>query len=198
MILVTTNIGKVVKYTVEKLENLADRDKLLRTMASTALGLMKVRIHQDGLDANDQPIGTYSKSYMVLRTGSYKNAGRNLKGKNTGKLKNAGVFTDKTLRLNKKTGVFSGEEKVGKNRPRYNRTNDPKVVASLTREMENDMKVIDANPNYGIGYTNKHNYDKSQWVEATYKRKGKIFILSNGEVTAINEVAKKFTTDALS
>jgi hypothetical protein len=173
-------------------------DKMLRTAATSTLGLMKRRIHINGLNANEQPIGIYSKGYMVLRTGSFKNAPVIKKGKRAGKLRNAGVFTDRTIRLNKQTGVFTGEEKVGKKRPRYNRTNDPKVVASLTRQMENDMKVIATGPNsYGIGYSNKHNFDKSQWVEATYKMKDRIFSLSPTEITAINLIVKKFVDNAI-
>lgn len=199
MIRIRTNINQVVAFNVSKLQSLADNDKMVRTAAITVLGLMKQRIHEDGLDANGKPIGTYSKSYMVLRTGSFENAAKVSKGKNKGKLKDAGVFTDRTIRLNKNTGVFTGEEKVGNARPRYNRTNDPKVVASLTRQMENDEQVIGLKTgSYGIGFSNKSNYDKSQFVEATYKLKGKIFSLSDEEIKAVQTIVEKFTTDAIS
>jgi hypothetical protein len=200
MITVKTNIGKVVEVIIHQLKDVADTDKMLRTAATTVLGLMKKRIHEDGLDATGKRIGTYSPGYMKIRTGDFGNSAKVSRGKNIGKLKDAGVFTDKTIRLNKKAGVFTGEEKVGKARPRYNRTSDTKVVLSLTREMENDMKVsspIKTKLGYGIGYSNKDNYDKSQWVEATYNLKGKIFSLSEEEEKAVIAIAEKYTQDAL-
>ena len=170
---------------VERLHNLADNDKMLRTAATTVLGLMKQRIHEDGLDANGRAIGTYSKGYMVLRTGAYVNAKRVTKGANKNKLKDAGVFTK------------GATEKA--NRPKFNRTSDSKVILSLTRQMENDMKVIPLKkPSYGIGFSNKENYDKSQWCEATYNLKGKIFALSSNEKEVVITIAKKFAQDAIS
>jgi hypothetical protein len=199
MITIKTNIGQFVQVTTAKLKNLADTDVMLRTAATTVLGLMKKRIHEDGLDADGKQIGTYSKGYMKVRTGDFGNSARVSRGANKGKLKNAGVFTDRVIKLNKNVGVFTGEEKVGKARPQYNRSSDTKVVASLTRQMENDEKVIAIGENsYGIGFTNSHNYDKSQWVEATYNKKGKIFSLSESEQQAVANIAAKFTEDALS
>jgi hypothetical protein len=199
MITIKTNIGQFVQITTAKLKNLADTDKMLRAAATTVLGLMKKRIHEDGLDADGKQIGTYSKGYMKIRTGDFGNSARVSRGKNKGKLKDAGVFTDRTIKLNKNVGVFTGEDKVGKPRPQYNRSSDPKVVASLTRQMENDEKVIALGENsYGIGFTNPLNYDKSQWVEATYKKEGKIFSLSENEQQAVADIAAKFTEDALS
>jgi hypothetical protein len=73
------------------------------------------------------------------------------------------------------------------------------VIASLTRQMENDEKVIALrNNSYGIGFTNKFNYDKSQYVEATYHKEGKIFACSPDEVQTVIDIAQQFTTDAIS
>lgn len=185
MIRIKTNIGEVVQLTVEKMEQLKNTDMMLRTAATTVLGLMKKRIHEDGLDAEGKPIGTYSPGYMKIRTGNYGNSARVSRGQNKGKLKDA--------------GVFSKGKNTGASRPKFNRTADTKVILSLTRQMENDMKVIAVKDNsYGIGYTNKHNYDKSQWTEATYKRNGRIFALSAGEQQVVIDIANQFVQDALS
>ena len=183
---IKTNIGKMVEVNLQMLNKLADTDRMLRTAATTVLGMMKVRIHKDGKDANGNQIGTYSPAYMKVRTGNYGNSRRVSRGKDKGSLKDAGVFT-------------KGDNK-GTARPRYNRTADTKVVASLTRQMEKDEKVIElpGKNGYGIGFTNKHNFDKSQWVEATYNKKGKIFALSQQEIDAVNTIAQKFVDDALS
>lgn len=183
MITVKTNINKVVEVTVKQLKSLADNDRMLRTCATTVLGMMKNRIHEKGLNAAGAKIGTYSKAYMRFRTGNYGNASKVSKGKNKGKLKDAGVFSK---------GANKGQARM-----RFNRTGDSTVVASLTRQMENDMKVISLSGGYGIGFSNKHNYDKSQWVEGTYKMKGKIFALSAEEKQAVIDIAQKFTDAVL-
>lgn len=163
---------------------LADTDKMMRTAATTVLGLMKVRVHTEGKDSNGNQIGTYSEAYMKVRTGNFSNSTKVTKGKNTGKLKDAGVFTNKSA-------------KAGSARPKYNRTADPKVIASLTRQMENDEKVIPLGAaHYGIGFSNKHNFDKSQWVEATYQKK--IFSTSEEERDTVIAIAEKFAKDAIS
>lgn len=185
MIRITTNISKVVELNVQKLQRLADTDQMVRTAATTVLGLMKIRIHQDGRDANNEQIGTYSPGYMKVRTGNYGNSARISRGKNKGSLKDAGVFT-------------KGRNK-GAQRPAYNRGSDTKVIASLTRQMENDEKVIAVRNNvYGIGFSNKLNFDKSQYVEATYHKEGKIFSASPNELQAVTDIVKQFTSDALS
>lgn len=185
MIRIKTNIGDVMQLTVQKLEQLTNTDQMLRTAATSVLDLMKKRIHKDGLDADGKPIGNYSKGYIKIRTGNYGNSAKVSRGKNTGKLKDAGVFS-------------KGKNK-GAVRPKYNRTADTKVVLSLTRQMENDMKVVAIKSNsYGIGYTDKHNYDKSQWNEATYRRRGKIFSLSTSEQQVVTDIANEFVNNALS
>jgi len=182
MITVSTNINQVVRLTNARLDRVGKTDQLLRVCAISVLALMKKRIHQDGIASDGTQIGTYSKGYMKIRTGNFRNSARVTRGANVGKLKDAGVFTKK-----------AAEAKRGTARPKYNRGTDTKVIASLTREMENDMKVISLpGGSYGIGFSNKHNFDKSQWVTATYKKP--IFNLAQTEISAINDIV----TDALS
>ena len=183
MITVRTNINQVVQVTVTRLQNLGDTDKMLRTCAISVNDLMRKRIHQDGLAADGNAIGTYSPAYMKVRTGDYGNSKRVARGKNKGTLKNAGVFS-------KGLSVLTA-------RPQYNRTSDTKVVASLTRQMENDMKVIALNSgSYGIGYSNIENFKKSQYVESTYDKP--IFSLTESEKQAVTDIVKTFLTDAVS
>lgn len=64
-------------------------------------------------------------------------------------------------------------------RPKFNRSKDPKVIVSLTRQLENDWSVIATTNGYGIGFKNIFNYKKARWVESV---KGKaIFDLSSNE-----------------
>lgn len=186
MITIKSNISTVVDINISMLHELKNPDKMLRTCATTVLGLMKVRIHEQGLNAAGQKIGTYSPGYMKVRTG---NLGNTAKTK-SGKLKDA--------------GVFSAGKNLGAERPRYNRGSDTTVILSLTRFMENDMKntgAIKLENGYGIGYTNPDNYKKSQWCEETYygveSGKGKIFSLTTGELEAVNVVVQNFVNDAI-
>lgn len=183
MITITTNIQSVVAVQVKRLQSLAENDQMLRTCATTVLGLMKNRIHEEGKDANGNQIGTYSPAYMKIRTGNFVNAARVSRGKNKGKLKDAGVFT-------KGAGKSAA-------RPQYHRTADSKVILSLTRQMENDMKVIAIdNHAYGIGFSNPLNYNKAISNQVRYKKP--IYSLSEQEQQAVLEIAQKFTDNALS
>lgn len=80
------------------------------------------------------------------------------------------IHTDGKDANGSQIGTYSkGYMKYG--RPKFNRTSDTKVIASLTRAMENDFKVISTSKGYGIGFSNIDNYAKTFFVEATYKKK---------------------------
>ncbi len=176
MIKVSTNLSVIVKAKLEQIQALQNNpDAILRTVALAVLPELKRRVHIDGKDSSGGQIGNYSKEYMVVRTGNYIDAKKdkqgNYKSKKSEAKGDAGVYSDRTIRLDKKTGVFTGEDKVGKNRKVYNRTADTKVVISLTRQMENDLNVVPSGNGYGIGYLNPDNRKKADYVEATYKKK---------------------------
>lgn len=53
---------------------------------------------------------------------------------------------------------------------KFNRTADRKKIMSLTRQMENDLAVTGQEPfktsqGYGIGFKNKFNADKADWLQ---------------------------------
>jgi|SRR6476646_2900262 len=165
-----------------------DKTEYMRAVVSVLVGEVRQRIHVKGEKADGSNIGTYSSAYLKLRSGNYANAGTFSKGAKKGQRKDAGTFTDRTIRLNKKTGVFTGEEKVGKARPNYNRGTDPKVILSLTRQMEQDFVAIAENNEYGLGFNNKDNFDKATWNEERYKG---VYNLSQQEI----ELAETTITD---
>lgn len=76
---------------------------------------------------------------------------------------------------------------------KYKRNADSKVIISLTRQLENDYAVVATQRGYGIGFLNKHNFDKSQWVQLTYGKR--IFDLSEREkniaLDEINDLVSK-------
>lgn len=56
-------------------------------------------------------------------------------------------------------------------REKHNRGKNPKVIISLTRQLENDWSVVATTRGYGIGFLNSFNAQKLKWVE---QNKGKI------------------------
>lgn len=180
MIAYNSNASQVIGIMKDDLLNLMSKentDKLLRRVATTLTAVMHKRVHVDGLDANENTIGTYSKAYMAVRTGVYKNSERFTKGKNKGNVKNAGI------------------SRKGIERKKYNRNSDTKVILSLTRQMEIDLAVCEQNPiqtsyGYAIGYQNDFNYQKLIWNELKYK-KPILTVLSKKEELLIDEIVKK-------
>lgn len=69
-------MGNVLGKLTAKLKAVADpngvlRDKLLRTLATTAGAEIKYRIHTEGLNSDNAQIGTYSSPYLKLRQSKY-------------------------------------------------------------------------------------------------------------------------------
>lgn len=183
MINYNSNIKAVIKAKLDQIKALHDNpDPILRTVALTVLPELKHRVHVEGKDSSGNQIGIYSPGYMQVRTGNFANSKRVSRGVNKGKLKDAGTFTQ-------------GKRK-SEARPRYNRTADTKVVASLTRQMENDLSVIPSGNGYGIGYLNPFNFQKSEWVEETY-RKPILSKLTDAEKELARQTADQFTTEYL-
>lgn len=177
---VTTNINVVIGRLAKRIELSTEPggnvDALLRTIATNLHAKVKDRIHTEGLASDGKQIGTYSDGYMAVRTGLFKSNESFSKGKNKGETK--------------KTGLFTKGEKKGQQRPNFNRTNDTKVVVSLTRQMENDFSVIPSGKGYGLGYNNNENYKKAGYVEKNYGKK--IFKLTEGEKEVVRTTAKEF------
>jgi hypothetical protein len=164
---IKTNIGKVITSLGQDLETIFDKNYLLRPVAIEVMPLMTQRIHQDGKASDGSQIGTYSNGYMVVRTGSYKNAGKITRGKNKGKLKDSGVKSKQRVAtpFGKSAYAYQNIEADRVAREKYNRSSDTKVIVSLTRQLENDWSVLETPKGYGIGFTNSFNADKLSWVE---------------------------------
>jgi hypothetical protein len=203
MLSVNTNIGVVIKAKLEQIQALKNNpDPILRTVAMAILPEMKRRVHVDGKDSSGNQIGKYSSGYMVVRTGNYRDAAKNVKGEKVGQFKEkkkageAGKYVDRIRLSNKEYGTFTGYVKTGTNRPVYNRTTDTKVILSLTRQMENDMNVVPSGNGYGIVYLNPDNYKKAIWCEATYNKKI-LTKLTKEEIELAKQTAIEFLPEYL-
>ena len=173
--MIRSNTSEVIKVILSKMSGI-QADQVSRECAVAVLPEMRHRIHVDGKDSSGNQIGTYSNAYMKVRTGRYSRNETFSKGKNKGQTKPGGIYT-------------KGQHK-GEPRKQYNRTSDTKVVLSLTRQMENDMNVLAAGRNYGIGYNNPLNFKKSVWCEETYQKP--VFQLTSGEIELVKKVAQDF------
>lgn len=75
-------------------------------------------------------------------------------------------------------------------RPKYGRTEDTKVVLSLTRTMENSMVLYPIENGTGIGYATAEQLQKSKWCEETYKKK--IFAPTTEERDMCIQIGKNY------
>ncbi len=175
---------------LQSIANPAEQDKIQRIMAFDSLAKIKRRIHKEGKASDDSKIGSYSKEYLTVRTGNFKN-NKATKGKNKG---NARIG---------RAGTFIKGANKGNLRPRYNRDDDSRVVISLTRKLENSYAILPTGKGYGVGFIdqsvsvpnepesqkNVASIDKANWVEQTYGKR--IFALTNQEKNEAFIIAEK-------
>jgi hypothetical protein len=178
---IKTNLSEVLTNLIAQMNEQLGK-QITREIAVSLLPVVHDRIHVDGQDSNSAQIGTYSKGYLAIRSGTFGNSETNKKGKNKGAKKNAGTTTK---------GANAGSKRTN-----YNRGTDPTVILSLTRQMENDFSVQETPLGYGLGYNNILNYDKAKWNELRFNKL--IFGLTNEEQLIANEVAQIAMTNALS
>lgn len=106
-------------------------------------------------------------------------------------------------------GQNSSQAQIGTYNPGYllyrqrkhQRDNSKKIIVSLTRQLENDWKVIPNPPkSYGIGFANPFNLQKARWVEEIKGVAGKpmpIFDLSPDEEKYTEELFNQLIDEAL-
>jgi hypothetical protein len=83
-------------------------------------------------------------------------------------------------------GTYSNSYLRMRQRKPYNRTADPEVVASLTRQLENSYVLAPQQKSYTIGVATPLSVDKIKWLEEKY---GSIWQLTERERLAALEVA---------
>lgn len=135
-----------VLNTVDARLNALQVQKLTRIQATTLMAKIRYRVHQEGKDSSNAPIGIYTKGYM-------------------------------------------------RTRQKYGRGSSTKVIASLTRSMENSMILFPLSNGTGIGYATTENRQKAKWVEETYGKK--IFSPTNDERILMKEIAKNYIAENL-
>jgi hypothetical protein len=127
---------------ISELNGLMNVDRTMRVALTTLLALQKRRIFQEGQTAGNSKIGTYSKKKISIAT---KN-----QAKDTGKTYFKGGYAEyKTL--------------IGKNPGYVNLRNTDQMM------MDYSVHVLGSNE-YGLGFNNDFNFNKTQWMEEKYNK----------------------------
>jgi len=84
-------------------------------------------------------------------------------------------------------GTYSNSYLKLRQRPPYNRTSDPDVIASLTRQLENGYILKATENGYTIGNASPYNDEKIKHLETQY---GEIFLLTEAEKNLTQLVAQ--------
>lgn len=127
---------------IDELNELMNSDKVIMSVLNTVLAEQKVRIFDDGLDANDSQIGTYSTKPISI---SKKNQARNTR-----------------------STYFQGGYKEYKAAAGFDNS---KVNLVNTGQMRDDYSVIKIDDNtYGLGFKNDLNSDKADGNEKHFRK----------------------------
>lgn len=87
-------------------------------------------------------------------------------------------------------GTYSNSYLKLRQKPPYNRTSDPDVIASLTRQLENGYVLKATEKGYTIGNASPYNDEKIKHLTEQY---GEVFLLSQRELE-IAQIAANETT----
>lgn len=183
--MIEISINNAIGELVEKFKSI-DLDTLLKIIATNTLPEIRRRVHVEGKASDGSQIGTYSKGYMTLRTGEYKNKGKSNAGHYT--KGNSAVYDIKS----RKAVKYHSPRKVSGSsmRTMYNWPNDPKVILALTRKMQQQMVVLKTDNGWGIGYTNVDDFNKAIWNEARYKKS--IWNLTEEEADLVKKASEEY------
>jgi len=143
---------------IRKVNDIVKSDKAVRTAITTVLAEQKTRIFSDGFDSKGTQIGTYSTAKTSVS--------KKQQSRNTGKTYFKGGYAEyKTLSGN----------------------NPGHVILKNFGQMQSDYTFqVLGKDQYGLGYTNDLNYNKSQWMEKKYGKS--IFNQSKNEGEILEKV----------
>lgn len=202
MIRISTNIDSLVHSVAIKVEGLSVHgemnDRLLRTVTSGILPVMKTRIHELGLASDGSPIGRYSKKPIYVSVTA-----------NPGNAKAFGTPTGKPNAMGIAEAVFQHGAKKGQpHKSKYfpggydefktsiGRNELGSVNLSLSGQLNNQLKIIPTENGEGYGWDNKKQLDIALGMEKKYGKK--IWGLSEEEEKLVGDIVKEFIQDAFS
>lgn len=149
-------MAKEIDVLITRLNSLTRLDQVMRRALSTVLAAQKQRIFVRGQDSDGGKIGNYSTEPISI---SKKNQARN---------------TGKTYF---KGGYSEYKRAIGKNPGFVNLRN--------TDQMMQDYGIVANNGQWGFGFQNQENYDKSVWMQDKYNKD--IFPLTEQELNLLGD-----------
>ena len=189
MIRVTTNIEQVIAGLGAKFASLnpgaVNNDSLLRAVATTLLGDVKTRIHEQGKAADGGLIGSYSRKpmYVSVKANPGKSMGRPI-GK-TGRSKFKGgekAGQDHTSRYFA-DGYSGYKTAIGRNEL-------GSVNLSLSGQQNSQFTVIDTANGIGLGWPNTEMFKRALAQEKKYGKQ--IYALTKQEREKTAVIAHSF------
>lgn len=146
---------------IRNLNSLITDDRIARTALSSVLPIHKKRIFESGQDGNNAKIGTYSTKPISI---AKKNQSR------------------QTGHTYFKGGYAQYKSEVGKNPGFVNLRN--------TDQMQMDYGLMTlGQEEFGFGFTNSENFNKTQWNEEKYKKS--IFVLTQQEQDTLQKLIEQ-------
>lgn len=130
----------------------------MRTALTTVMAKHKSRVFSNGKDANNSKIGDYSTNPISIS--------RDKQARNTGKT----YF---------KGGYAEYKNAIGKGGT---------VNFRNTDQMQMDYQIIASAGQYGFGFTNTENFNKSQWLQDKYDKD--VFDISDEELNLLADTHK--------
>lgn len=149
-------MAKEIDDLIQRLTRAVKSEKAMRVALSSVLAIHKPRIFQSGQDANKSKIGKYSTKPISI---SRKNQARN-----TGKTYFPGGYAEY------KSAIGKGGDVNFRN----------------TDQMQMDYGIIQNGNEFGFGFQNNFNFEKSQWLQDKYGKD--VFDLSEQELNVLGDV----------
>lgn len=144
---------------ITKINNAVRSEKNMRIALTTVMAVHKPRIFEKGMDASNGKIGTYSTKPASISKAQ--------QSRQTGKT----YF---------KGGYAQYKSAIGKN-PGY-------VNLRNTDQMMMDYGLVFRGGQFGMGFQNNLNYNKSQWMQDKYDKD--IFDHNDSEINLLADVLK--------
>jgi hypothetical protein len=148
-------VAKELEDLIQRVNRAVKSDQAMRASLSTVLAIHKPRIFQSGQDAGKSKIGTYSTKKISI---SKKNQARN-----TGQTTFPGGYAQYKAMIGK-----GGD-----------------VNFRNTDQMQMDYGISANNGQFGFGFQNTENYNKSQWLQDKYGKD--VFDLSDNELAVLGD-----------
>lgn len=151
-------MAKEIDDLIQRINKAVKSEKAMRTALTSVLAIHKQRIFQNGKDASGSDIGVYSKKPASI---SRKNQARD-----TGHTYFPG-------------GYDQYKREIGKGGKKNYRNTD---------QMQMDYGIIQNGTEFGFGFQNAENYNKSQWLQDMDDKD--VFDLSDKELDVFGDVHK--------